>query len=138
CFFRGLVGRDATISMTNQQVTTTDKATTSIGENVPDIQALASEIERLGEKADWWNGAVIVLLALTAIAAAGIVIAQKVANRRARELADATSRLAQAKDAQLKSELKEKDVEIARAEEVAAKAEEKAANALVEYARLQK
>jgi hypothetical protein len=68
------------------------------GENMPDVASLTSEVNRLTESLGFWNTAIIVMLVFTTMAAAGLVITQRIAFKRADSLADATGRLSQLKE----------------------------------------
>ena len=101
-----------------------------------EIQSVTLQIQDLERSFDRWNTAYMIVLALTVVLAALLFVTQFVANRRGKQLSDAKSDLLRAKDAQLQSDLKAKDAQIAhagaRAEEAkegAAKAEERAAEA---------
>lgn len=121
--------------MAQQQQNTIDKATMSEGEKVPDIQALASRMQSLNQSVEWWNAAIIWALIFAAFAAIAVVVTTRIALMRAKQLADTQAELIQAKDNQLASDLKDKDLKIAEAGEKAAKATERAAQAELELAK---
>jgi hypothetical protein len=66
---------------------------------VPDLQSLASRVQNLSSKVDWWNTAIIVALVFTAFAAVAVVVTTNVAFRRAKQLAAAQSSLSSVKEA---------------------------------------
>lgn len=101
-----------------------------------DIQALISEITRLSRSVDVLNAWRIVLMAVTAAAAGGLVMVQHVTVRRSRQLAAAQSALLTAKDEKIRGELADKDVKIGAANKAAANAAEGAARALAEQEKL--
>lgn len=110
--------------------------TNSNGENVPDIQALGLKVQELSGSVDWWNNAIIISLVFAALAAVAVGLSTYVAFKKAAGLAKAQGRLAEAKDYQVQVDLKNKDVEIAVANERAAKAQEGAAKANLELERI--
>jgi len=94
-----------------------------------DIQTLPSEIARLSRTAEFWNTWRVVLAALTALVAVGLFVVQHIQLRRSRQLAALQAELSQAKDRRLQDALSERDVKIADANAVAAKANRSAADA---------
>ena len=70
----------------------------SNGVNMPDVASLTSEVNRLTEAVGFWNTAIIVMLVFTTMAAAGLVITQRIAFKRADSLATVTGQLSQLKD----------------------------------------
>jgi hypothetical protein len=87
-----------------------------------EIQSLTSRVQDLDRSVNFWNAAIIWVLAFTAIAATGLVITQYIAVRCAQQLAGAQSDLIRAKDAQLARDLGEKDVQIEDAKRAASEA----------------
>lgn len=101
-------------------------AAMSPGENVSEIQALTSRIGTLGQSVDFWNTWMVWALVFAAIAAIAVVVATRIALTRAKQLAYVQAELTQAKDRQLRLDLKDKDEKIAEANLRAASAEDKA------------
>jgi hypothetical protein len=87
--------------------------TRSDGENMSEIESLASRVRDLSQSVDWWNSAMIWGLALAALAALFVLIATRVVVTRAAQLSAAQDSLSSAKDRRLQSDLKDKDVKIA-------------------------
>jgi hypothetical protein len=77
-----------------------------------EIQSLTLRVQSLIHSVDWWNTAMIWGLALAAIAAVFVVIATRVVVTRTGELSTAQDLLSEAKDRQLREDLKAKDLEI--------------------------
>jgi hypothetical protein len=103
-----------------QHTPISDKATVSEGEKVSEIQSLALRARDLSQAVDRWNTAMIWALVLTALAAVLVVVTTRVALTKAKKLAGVQEELIRAKDAQLTSDLKEKDAKIADTNERAA------------------
>ena len=82
---------------------------------MPTIESLAQQAAELRDAVDWWNG--WMLTALLAAAAAGIAVGVTTGMQlfRAKQLDRIQTQLLNAKEAQLVSDLKEKDVKIAEA-----------------------
>lgn len=95
-----------------QQPTIMDRGRTSEGASVSEIQSLSLRVQDISRSLDWWNTAMIWGLALAAIAAVFVVLATRIIVTRAGQLSAAQGRLSEAKDRQLQSDLKTKDVEI--------------------------
>jgi hypothetical protein len=91
-------------------------------ENMSDIQSLTTQAQELERSLGFWNSAYVWLVAGTVILAAFVFIAQFISHRKTLRLTDIQSRLVAAKDAQLKTDLKNKDVEIGNAQDSAARA----------------
>lgn len=106
------------------------------GGNVPEIQSLSLEIQKLNHSVEFWNSAIIVSLVFAAIAAIFVGVTTFVAFKKASLLADAQENLSKLKDVQLQTDLKNKDIEIATTNERAARAEEQAAKANLELERI--
>ena len=104
------------------EINTTDKTANSKGDNVTNIQALASVVEQLEKSFDSWNGWVLFFTFATAFAAAGYFAVSCMANVRGKQLKNAQTALMEAKDTQLTIDLKAKDVDIANAQKAAAEA----------------
>ena len=99
-----------------------DNASLSERENVSDIQELTSRIERLSTAADFWNKAMLWGLVAAALAAVFIVITTRLAITRAKQAADAQGELDKAKDRDLQTVLKDKDIAIGHAQQDASDA----------------
>jgi hypothetical protein len=96
-----------------QDSPTSDRATSSEGENVSEIEVLASKAAQLSASGDFWNKAMIWGLAAAAIAAVFIVVTTRLSIIRTSQAVEAQSELAKAKDRQLQLDLKSKDEKIA-------------------------
>lgn len=92
------------------------RQTPSNGENMPTISSLTDDINRLSESISRWNTAIIVLMVLAALAATGLVIAQRIAFKKADRLADLTEQRAKLDSAA-------KDLKIGEANDRAAQAD---------------
>lgn len=86
----------------------------SNGENVLNIQALASNVQQLQNSVDCWNNVGVFFLFLTALIAVGYFVVSRIAINTASQLRMAQITLADAQDRQLKYDLKEKDLMIAK------------------------
>lgn len=82
-----------------------------------DIQSLVDEIQRLNDSIDSWNDWVIIAMTVTAIAGSALVVAQVKVNKESRKLASVQNLLVKAKDEKLASDLRDKDLLIAAANE---------------------
>lgn len=89
-----------------------DKGITSEGASVSEIQSLSLRVEEISRSLDWWNAAMIWGLAIAAIAAVFVVLATRIIVTRTGQLSIAQDGMTEAKDRQLQSDLKTKDVEI--------------------------
>lgn len=112
--------------------------TKSKGENVTEINSIADTVARLTASVTWWNAALIVMMVVAALAATGLVVSQYVAFKQAEKLVKAQEQLSEAKDAQLARELKDKDEQIAKANERAEAAKAEAAKANERILEMQK
>jgi hypothetical protein len=81
--------------------------------SVSEMERLAARVAELSSKADFWNNGVLIFLVVTALAAAGIVVCQRLAFVRTRQASEAQGKVDLAKEAQLKLDLKDKDGKIA-------------------------
>lgn len=99
------------------------------GENVDAIHRLMTEAEQLGRSIDRWNTGMLAALAFTVIAAVGVFWTTRLIIMRSRKLASVQDQVIAAKDAQLRSELAEKDLKIAEAKAEAGRANEAAGEA---------
>lgn len=99
------------------------------GKTVTEAQELSLKVNELTTSVNNWNTAIIIMMIVAALAATGLVIIQRIAFKKAELLADTQELLSLAKDKQLAGELKDKDVRIAEATAVAAKSNERAAQA---------
>ena len=79
------------------------------GENVSEIQSLA--IRDLSQSVDLWNQLMLWGLALAAITAIFVVLATRIVVNRTGQLSETQELLSAAKDRQLQSDLKGKDIE---------------------------
>lgn len=79
-----------------------------------EIQSLTTWARDLSQSVDWWNSAMIGGLALAAIATVFVVIATRIVVARSGQLSKVQGFLSEAKDRQLQSDLKAKDVEIGK------------------------
>jgi hypothetical protein len=93
------------------------------------IEAISAEVTRLASSVEFWRVVRLVVVAGTVLLATGTMIAQWMELRRSRTLAAKQKELIALKDAQLRTELAEKDVRIADANRAAADANERAGNA---------
>jgi len=85
----------------------------SEGENMPNIQKFASEIQQLQNSFTWWTNAALWLTAVTALAAVGYFVASPVALAKGDRLRVKQEELAKAKEGSVLSDLKDKDKQIA-------------------------
>jgi hypothetical protein len=69
-----------------------------------ELDSLTSRATDLTSKADFWNNAVLWALALTALAAVAIVVSQRLAFIRAKQLSDVQDRITHVKEAGAKTE----------------------------------
>lgn len=102
-----------------------------------DIESLTSRAKELNHALDWWNIAMVWALVFAAIAAVGVVVTTRLALLRAKQVGDAQAQLLKAKDDELTSDLREKDLKIAEAGRKAAEAAERAENERAARLRLQ-
>ena len=98
--------------MVIEQQNTIARATSSEGVKMSEIQSLSLRVRDLNQSVDWWNTAMIWGLAVAAIAAVFVVISTRIVVTRAGQLAATQDVLSDAKDRQLQSDLKAKDIEI--------------------------
>lgn len=96
--------------------------TNSKGENVPEIESLISRVHDLQRSFGSWTTGNVWLVAITVVLAGAVFFTQFMSVRRAKELTQAQSELAVAKDRQLAIDLKGKDEKIAEANARAAEA----------------
>lgn len=101
--------------MPKQETAIIPKATSSEGENMPDIQTLTSTVQGLESSVNRWNSVALWFIFATAIVAIGYFVVSYVASKKASQLKTAQDNLLRAKDEQLVFDLKEKDVQIAEA-----------------------
>lgn len=105
---------------------------------MPDIQTLTFEVQRLQTAADWWANLALWLTAITAVIAAGYFVASRLALNRGSQARTAQATLASVKEQQFIRDLKEKDRQIATANEKASDANERARTLEVIAERLKK
>jgi hypothetical protein len=108
----------------------------SMRENASQMESLVSRVNSLGAKVDFWNSLILWALLLTVIAALLIVIFQRMAFVRARQLSDAQAELSRIKEESLQADLKDKDVKISQSNQLAEEANERARRFEAEAARL--
>jgi hypothetical protein len=96
------------------------------GEKVSPIQSLTARAQDLTRSVTWWNGAYVLLVALAVLVAACVFITQFVAIKRAQQLAKVQDDLIAEKDRQSVADSKDKDVKIAELGTKAAEAKLKA------------
>jgi len=101
-----------------------------------EIECLTAQVNHLTAAFDVWNRWMIWGLGVAALAAVWIVLTTRMTLVLSKQLTVAQDRLATAKEAQLKLDLREKDERIADADKVAGEANERAALAQLELARL--
>jgi hypothetical protein len=85
--------------------------------SVSSLEDLARQAAQLHDAVDWWNGWVVRSLIVAAVAAVAIVITTRMQLFRAKQLDEVQTQLLKTKEAQLTSDLKNKDVKIAEANE---------------------
>ena len=90
------------------------------------IQLLTTEVQRLSQSVDSWNTGIIVMMIVAAMAATGLVLTQYTAFRKAGLLADAQERLLKEKDKEAEKTAQELRLDIAKANQAAAEAKQKA------------
>lgn len=103
----------ATATAMALNATTTEQISES-GENVSQIQSLAARAQDLTQSVSVWNNAYVILVALTALLAAGLFITQFVVIRKGRDLETVLGKLTAARDAKAASDSQDKDVKIAQ------------------------
>jgi hypothetical protein len=89
---------------------------------VSEIQSLTSQVSELAQSVALWNKAIIVMMIIAAIAAAGLVITQYRAFKQAQRLAEMEAELIRAKD-------RDKDIKISEASSKASIADQHAEEA---------
>jgi hypothetical protein len=94
-------------------VPSTTNAAVPAGDNVSEIQSLASRIQDLCRSVNELNSSYVGLVFLTFLLAAAVFLVQFLVIRKSKELAEAQSLLLAAKDAQLAVDLKDRDLKIA-------------------------
>lgn len=99
------------------------------------IQILADRARDLSPSIDWWNAAMIWALVAAAIAAIAVVVTTRIALQRTKQFADAQAELSKLKEDTLQADLREKDLKIAKANQNAGEANERAGKFEKEAAR---
>lgn len=97
-----------------------------------ELVQVVAQANRLQASVDNWNTAMIWALVFAALAAVVVVITTRMAILRSKQLADVQGSIIRLKDEHLSSDLKEKDLAIATANQAAAEAVERAAKATKE------
>ena len=105
---------------------------------MPDISSLTNEIDRLNTSISRWNAAIIVLMFLAALAAVGLVIAQRLVIKKSEQLASVADQKAQLESAVKDQKIAEAMQAAAKSNEAAGKANERAARLELEALSLQK
>lgn len=114
-----------------------------VSSSMSELESLTSRATVLSAKADFWNNAVLWALALTALAAVAIVVSQRLAFVRAKQLTDLQDNITRIKETDAKAEqerigtelaaavarAKEADARIAEAQRGSAEANERATKA---------
>ncbi|MBE0556196.1 MAG: hypothetical protein IH628_03100 [Proteobacteria bacterium] len=108
---------------------TTNTSNNSVGENVSEIQSLTERVQDLQRSFDSWSVGYVWLVGFAVIIAAVVFFTQFMSIRIGKQLTQAQSDLAAAKDRQLASELKGKDEKIADTGERASVANQRAVEA---------
>ena len=85
--------------------------------SVPSIEDLTRQAAQLHDTVNWWNDWVVRSLIAAALAAAAVVVTTRMQLFRAKQLDEVQAQLLKSKEAQLASDLKDKDVKIAEANE---------------------
>jgi hypothetical protein len=99
------------------------------GDNVSEIQSLASRAQELERSLNDLNSWYVGLVFLTVLLAAAVFLVQFLVIRKSRELAQTQSLLLASKDAQLAEDLRNKDLKIGEAQREAGGANERAGQA---------
>lgn len=94
-----------------------------------EIERLTARVAELSSKADFWNNGVLIFLVMTALAAAGIVVCQRLAFVRAGQMASAQNDLDAAKEYEARTERDRVRTELATAETKAKEADARIAEA---------
>jgi uncharacterized iron-regulated membrane protein len=108
-----------------------------------ELESLTTRATELSSRVDFWNNAVIVALVVTALAAVAIVVSQRLAFVRAKQLSDAQDHITRVKESEAKvgqdrirnelaasvAKAKEADARIAEAQRGSAEANERATKA---------
>ena len=102
---------------------------------MPEIQSLTDAVNRLTQKVDFWNKAVVWALFAAALVAVLVVITTRMAVVRTRELSDAQNRLMQEKDREVKIAQRRLELDLSQQEERTAKAQKDAADAALALAK---
>jgi hypothetical protein len=107
-----------------------------VSNTMSELDALTSRATELSSKATFWNNAVLWALALTAVAAVAVVVSQRLAFVRAKQLSDIQANIASIKEAGATGEQQRIGRELAAALVRVAEAEARAAEANLELAKL--
>ena len=87
-----------------------------------EIESLTKSVRDFGQSVDLWNQLMLIGLALTVLAALFVLIATRMVVFRSGQMATAQGLLGDAKDRQLASDLRDKDLKIAESNRIAADA----------------
>ncbi len=93
-----------------------------------DIQSLTQTVHDFSQSVDLWNQLMLWGLGFTVVATLFVLVATRMVVFRAGQLSTAQEALGEAKDRQLESDLKGKDIKIAEALKAGGEANERAAN----------
>lgn len=94
-----------------------------------EIEGLTTRVADFSSKTDFWNNGVLIFLIMTALAAAGIVICQRLAFVRAGQMASAQGELDAAKEHEARTERDRVRTDLAKAQESLGLAEQHSAEA---------
>jgi len=91
--------------------------------DMPELESLMSRASDLTSKVDFWNSAVLWALLITALAASALVVSQRLAFVRAKQLADVQDKINNIKEANAKLVQERVETELAMQQQRAATAE---------------
>src|SRR6266567_215428 len=109
--------------MTQQERKTMEKATTSEGGPMSELQSLTLRAQDLSRSVDWWNTIMIWTLVVAAIAAAAVVVSTRKSITEAKKLDEVKDRIADIKEEDARTRQQTIDLALAKQQERAAKAE---------------
>jgi hypothetical protein len=102
-----------------------------------DISTLEDKAAELGRSLSWWNSVLVWSLLVALIAGVVTFLAQRQTISRTRTLGKVNSEIARVKEQSLQRDLKDKDVQIAKVQESAANANQRAEEARLKTAQIQ-